>query len=66
LELCMGTYGRIDPAWFAQHLGHELIPRDEYGRCSDRCDQYAKCECCKTTKRCDLPLGHTGSHHGKQ
>lgn len=24
--------GRIDVNWFAQHLGHELVAMDEYGR----------------------------------
>jgi len=24
-------YGYIDPKWFKKHLGHELVPRSEYG-----------------------------------
>lgn len=26
-----GTYGDIEPAWFATHLGHRLCPISEYG-----------------------------------
>ena len=24
-------YGRIDPQWFRTHLGHDLVPINEYG-----------------------------------
>ena len=29
-------YGDIDPEWFLKHLGHDLIPRSEYGKFSVR------------------------------
>jgi hypothetical protein len=24
-------YGRVSPEWFKNHLGHDLVPRSEYG-----------------------------------
>lgn len=24
-------YGSIEPQWFKDHLGHDLVPRSEYG-----------------------------------
>lgn len=29
-------YGPIDPEWFLEHLGHDLVPRSEYGDFSVR------------------------------
>lgn len=28
-------YGLIDPEWFKKHLGHQLVPKNEYGRYLD-------------------------------
>jgi hypothetical protein len=29
-------YGSIDPSFFEEHLGHDLVPRSEYGNYSER------------------------------
>ncbi len=29
------TYGDIHPEWFKKHLGHQLVPKNEYGRYLD-------------------------------
>ncbi len=50
-------YGHIEPNWFAEHLGHELVVRDEYGEilepehCREspswRCQGSPSCLCSK-------------------
>jgi hypothetical protein len=32
IELKAGKWNVIHPSWFAEHLGHELVAIDEYGR----------------------------------
>jgi hypothetical protein len=57
-----GCYGSIDPAWFRKHLGHNLMPIDEYGRMLDQCREHVYCGECKTRHRCGLKLNHEGEH----
>jgi hypothetical protein len=54
-------YGNIDAAWFAKHLGHNLLPIDEYGRLLDQCHECAKCSC-GFEHPCTLPAKHEGEH----
>ncbi len=36
-DLTFGCYyGRIEPEWFQEHLGHELVPISEYGNFGER------------------------------
>ena len=31
-------HGCLDPEWFEHHVGHELVPRNEYGQfCGEKC-----------------------------
>jgi hypothetical protein len=55
-------WGLIRPQAFKRHLGHELVPQDEYGRCSDDCGEYFHCSSCRNTRTCHLPKGHDGEH----
>jgi hypothetical protein len=32
IEFKAGQWNTIRPSWFAEHLGHELVALDEYGR----------------------------------
>ena len=66
VEFQLGSYGRIRPDWFTKHLGHDLVPIDEYGRCADICAEYAACGSCGHRKRCELKLGHDGPHVAKE
>jgi hypothetical protein len=54
-------WGRIDPAWFAQHKGHKLVPISEYGDLLTQCAEYVTCSC-GSTRRCALDAGHEGGH----
>ena len=62
------TYGRaaIDCGFFAKHLGHDLVPRDEYGQCDDTCHELIRCACghprCGGQWNCNLKKGHEGPH----
>lgn len=58
IEFTLGSYGTIDPAWFKAHLGHDLVPRDEYGRCLDQCSERWTCTFCKKAHWCTLKPGH--------
>jgi len=53
---------RIDPYWFKKHEGHDLVPRDEYNRCADRCGENVNCGECGARHRCQLPVKHDGAH----
>lgn len=55
------NYGPIDPVWFRKHLGHQLMPIDEYGRLLDRCSERVTCGECETSHWCTLTLGHDGA-----
>lgn len=53
---------RVNAEWFKQHLRHDLIPQDEYGRFSDRCSERVRCPHCSALHWCDLPDQHDGPH----
>lgn len=53
-------WGAIDCAWFAEHRGHRLRPRDEYGGFLDQCHVYVACGACGTNGRCTLQSLHSG------
>lgn len=36
IQFKANRYGDIDPKWFANHLGHDLVPISEYGDFSIR------------------------------
>lgn len=60
-NLTLGTsYGRVDCAWFARHLGHDLVAVDEYGRVSDRCNRRVTCGECRSERWCGESPGHAG------
>lgn len=52
--------GQLDADWFLRHLGHNLIPRDEYGSLMGSCGKYFDCKDCKHPhqSRCVLPYKH--------
>ncbi len=54
-------WGAIDADWFRKHLGHKLVPIDEYGALLDQCAEYVDCEC-GSHRRCTLKLAHDGKH----
>lgn len=41
----MRDYETLDVAWFRKHLGHELIPIDEYGAKMNACQKYTRIQC---------------------
>lgn len=53
-------WGRVDPAWFRDHAGHELRPVDEYGRLLGQCGEGVACACCGVSGNCALDHGHAG------
>ena len=65
IDLQMRFYGSIDTAWFRQHLGHNLLPVNEYGRLLNQCHDYAPCDDCEHRYPCVLEDGHEGPHRRK-
>ena len=55
------NYGEVDTAWFRSHLGHQLLPIDEYGHVLGQCLERVVCEC-GASHACDLSLNHEGPH----
>ena len=54
-----GTYyGPIDVVWFAEHSGHALTIRDEYGRKDNQCRDLVRCASCSSAHNCVLEAGH--------
>lgn len=54
-------WGAVDVDWFAKHLGHRLVPHDEYGRDLGQCWKSVPCSECKCSHRpCTLALDHEG------
>ncbi len=51
-------YGPIDAAWFRNHLGHELVVRDEYGRIAGTCGKAFECSECQTRHYCRRSIEH--------
>lgn len=54
--------GRDLPAFAAAHKDHDVLPRDEYGRFSDRCGEFFRCGECQTNHACGLPKDHPPPH----
>lgn len=52
-------WGRIDAAWFRAHLGHNLMPIDEYGHLLDQCAKRIECTC-GALHWCSLKKDHEG------
>lgn len=52
----------FDASWFKKHLGHDMVPRNEYHVCLDRCGVRVKCGECGTGHLCNLPVNHEGNH----
>ncbi len=55
----------LDVAWFKRHEGHDLVPKNEYGQCSDECGERYACTSCGSFEACKLKLGHDGAHAKK-
>jgi hypothetical protein len=51
----------VRAGWFAEHAGHTLKPRNEYGHWAGQCSEYVKCSC-GSTQRCKGKSGHDGEH----
>lgn len=61
-EVKLDTYwGRIDADWFADHIGHKLVPISEYGDLLTQCHAYVECVC-GSTRRCARDRDHDGAH----
>jgi hypothetical protein len=54
------SYGQIDPSWFATHLDHDLVVRDEYGKIDGTCAKRYICPHCQTAHYCKLSFAHEG------
>lgn len=52
--------------FLADHEGHRLIPRDEYGECLDECGARFKCNACGHSKMCRRREKHAGEHSEKR
>lgn len=55
-------WGAIDAAWFRTHLGHNLVPIDEYGRVLGVCHELVSCGECRVSHHCVLEAGHDPPH----
>jgi hypothetical protein len=51
------SYGSINPAWFAKHDGHPLVPISEYGEIDGTCGKRVACAC-GHERPCDRPVDH--------
>lgn len=49
----------IDPAWFAAHKHHRIVPRSEYGEIFGKCGRWALCNA-GHSHPCVLDAGHVG------
>lgn len=52
-------YGDVDPRWFKRHLGHNIVPIDEYGSVLGRCQKWVTCAC-GASHLCALDADHEG------
>jgi len=52
----------VDLKWLEKHLGHDLVPQDEYGGFLDRCNERVMCSCCDSVYRCARAPKHDGPH----
>lgn len=67
LSLPYGSYGSVEPDWFARHLGHRLRPINEYGYCDDECGEMVRRDRPEPSdgwdwEPCCLLDGHEGPH----
>lgn len=53
------------PQFFAQHAGHKIVVRSEYGYDFGDCAAIDRCGCCDRQFSCRLPSGHDGKHSPK-
>jgi hypothetical protein len=64
-EIKIHTYhGSIDPTWFRKHLGHSIMPIDEYGRLYNQCQERIECNC-GGLHDCVLDINHEGDHKAR-
>lgn len=64
--LDIGVGWRPDAEWFVKHLGHDLVPVNEYGEESGQCSGQVVCDSCGTHHNCKADRGHAGPHRHKQ
>lgn len=58
-------WGRVDTSWFRAHLGHQLLPIDEYGQFLGACHGWASCDA-GHNHPCQLERNHDGPHSSKK
>jgi hypothetical protein len=56
-----GSPLRVDLSFFAQHRGHHLVVRSEYGDIDDQCGKRFKCGDCDSHLKCARTKGHDGN-----
>jgi hypothetical protein len=61
LGLEVRNHGEVDTQWFAQHLGHRLVPINEYGEALGECSERVDCAC-GSPMSCKREYGHVGEH----
>lgn len=59
------TNNTIDCGWFAEHAGHDLRPKNEYGKVSGMCANDATCSSCGHFFTCNRDRDHDGDHSPK-
>lgn len=62
LRLLTAGSAAISIEWFREHRGHDLVPKDEYGRFSGQCGEPVICGECGSNQHCRLPSKHEGLH----
>lgn len=57
-----GPYDQLDTLarWFAEHKGHQIVVRSEYGCNFEDCAKWCSCPHCNHTLYCTRPEGHEG------
>jgi hypothetical protein len=48
--------------FFAEHKGHRIRARSEYGDISNACGAWVNCPTCEHQGSCTLEAGHVGDH----
>lgn len=61
-----GFYGErgnmFSTDWFAEHAGHKIRAKNEYGDLSGTCGTTVDCDRCGSRGRCGGDPGHDGDH----
>lgn len=66
-QLDIGRFAHLNPAWFAKHRGHKLVPRSEYGDIDGKCNKRVECSTCGSDYyHCILDADHKGEHQTKK